>query len=78
MPDANSSALVLDRKHLARFFAKIQVNLETGCWEWTGATRSQGYGVFAINRKTQVAHRVAYRAFAGPIEGGLEIDHLCR
>lgn len=61
----------------ANFWSKVRVN-ELGCWEWTAAKNSRGYGCFAINAKSQLAHRVSYIALVGPIAEGLQIDHLCR
>jgi hypothetical protein len=54
---------------------------EDGCWLWTGAVNSAGYGVIGLGRKDQgngYVHRVAYEHFVGPIPAGLVIDHLCR
>lgn len=48
------------------------------CWAWTGAINSRGYGCVAVNRKSQLTHRVAYQLLVGPIPAGLQIDHLCR
>lgn len=59
-----------------RFTAKTAT--ETGCIVWTGAVNSKGYGCFAINRVSQLAHRVAYEAVHGPIPEGMTLDHLCR
>jgi hypothetical protein len=30
------------------------------------------------NKRTALAHRVAYEALVGPIPDGMTIDHLCR
>lgn len=48
-----------------------------GCWLWTGA-RTGGYGVFGFDGGTVVAHRAAFYLCVGPIDQGLELDHLCR
>ena len=50
-----------------------------GCWVWTGAVSTGGYGRIGIdgNRLAQ-AHRVAYQLYVGPIPEGLHVDHLCR
>jgi hypothetical protein len=48
------------------------------CWIWTGAKIKHGYGHFRLNRKSILAHRVAYEWLVGPIPEGLEPDHLCR
>lgn len=58
-----------------RFEAKCIPEPNSGCWLWFGAWSPQtGYGF--ING--DLAHRVSYRLFTGPIPGGLQIDHLCR
>lgn len=47
----------------ARFWNKVNVIPESNssaCWEWTGATISNGYGVASIgNGDTMLAHRYA-------------------
>jgi hypothetical protein len=69
-----------------RFWAKVdcdgpkQPGFSTPCWLWTAST-SQGYGRFGNwddRSRTQLAHRVAYEMFVGPVPSGLTIDHLCR
>jgi hypothetical protein len=61
------------------FHAKFQVITETGCWIWTAALSSKGYGVLGIgNRKIQSAHKFSYEHFIGKVEEGLVLDHLCR
>jgi hypothetical protein len=49
-----------------------------GCWLWIGGKTRGGYGKFQLCSKTCLAHRVAYELFIGPIDCGLQIDHLCR
>lgn len=46
----------------------------TPCHVWYGRMGSHGYGMYGKN----LAHRVAYEANNGRIEGDLTIDHLCR
>ena len=41
-----------------RFYDKVSKR-ENGCWEWQGATRDTGYGVFRIDGKLYSAHRVS-------------------
>jgi hypothetical protein len=57
--------------------SKITVNDGTGCWEWTAATSSSGYGVGTVRGQTTSAHRLTYMELVAPIPEGLEIDHLC-
>lgn len=68
-----------------RFWAKV-VEGEAGCWLWTGAVSSQGYGnAYRPDREGgsatspfQHAHRYAYEALRADIPSGLALDHLCR
>lgn len=64
---------------LRRFMAKVQV-VESGCWEWQGWLRRDGYGIFAPKRGFQFrAHRWYFEAAVGPIpEQTPHLDHLCR
>lgn len=54
----------------------------TGCWLWYGPAMSKtdprlSYGLWR-NGRHRYAHRVAYERWKGPIQDGLQIDHLCR
>jgi hypothetical protein len=51
----------------------------SGCWMWTGSRHTKGYGLFHVNTdlRMQLAHRVSYELFIGPIPEGLDIGHLC-
>lgn len=64
-----------------RFWARLAVNEETGCWEWQGARQSAGYGNLGVGveGKTRwyLVHRFFYEALAEPITDGLTLDHLC-
>lgn len=63
-----------------RFWAKVDFAPEhhPGCWLWTGATTSFGYGVFMITKgKFEGAHRVVYRLTHGAIPEGLQVLHIC-
>lgn len=61
-----------------RFWEKVNKNGPNGCWLWTAATRSLGYGVITDDAGRQwAAHRMAWTMLVGPIPVGLEIDHLC-
>lgn len=68
-------------KAIDRFTAKYEVDSETGCWHWTGATKGNGYGSFGVSRgswrRVVYAHRWAYEYFIGPIPEGLFVCHRC-
>ena len=50
---------------LNRFLGST-VDPDTGCWLWDGAT-TVGYGRIKRNSRIDMAHRVSYEIFVGPI-----------
>jgi len=50
----------------------------TGCWLWTGALDTSGYGIFTHLDTNVGAHRWSYQHHIGPVPEGLVLDHLCR
>lgn len=51
---------------------------ETGCWEWTGCIKPNGYGRLTVNRKQVHAHRFALEAFTGLTpQAELDVCHKC-
>ena len=48
-----------------------------GCWYFTGARNSHGYGNTWLAGKYIGAHRAAYAIFCGPTPKGMHVDHLC-
>jgi hypothetical protein len=73
MPDLTP---VLERRFRAKY-----VELDNGCWYWTGAQQSRGYGSMGMgprgHLRTHLAHRLAHHWFIGPIPEGMTVDHLC-
>ncbi len=70
-----------------RFMLKVRRGKEyEDCWEWMGSRVGgrQGekygqYGWFRPQKGIQkLAHVYAYELMVGPIQDGLELDHLCR
>ena len=49
----------------------------TDCWHWVGPTNGFGYGRMTSKGRLQVAHRLSYEAFIGPIPDGLYALHKC-
>jgi hypothetical protein len=61
-----------------RVFAKVDASGD--CWEWTAAN-IDGYGAVGRGSReagTMQAHRAVWELLVGPIEDGLQLDHLCR
>lgn len=57
-----------------RFWQKVE-KTET-CWLWRGATFSNGYGHFVVEKKHCLAHRIAWELAYGPIPAGLIVMHV--
>lgn len=55
----------------------------SGCWLWVGSISRNGYGRVNVrlpngHHAPRGAHRVSYELACGPVDGSLDIDHLCR
>lgn len=51
-----------------RFMAKVIPEPNSGCWLWTGALHTSGYGHFGVGGRPVKAHRLSYEMHNGPIE----------
>lgn len=55
----------------------------TACWDWQGSKGSCGYGQFVLDgrrdrKRVRIApYRFIWEHFNGPMDEGLEPDHLC-
>ena len=56
---------------------RIDIDEETGCWNFNGCIQSNGYGRITFKRKTMGAHRWSYEAFNGEIPNGFDVCHRC-
>lgn len=50
---------------------------ETGCWEWMGAPRGDGYPCTSIGGCTVSLCRYSFEIFKGPVPEGLHVLHTC-
>lgn len=62
----------------ASFWARVRQGPTSDCWPWVGTFNRSGYGRVHRWGRQEQTHRVAYELAVGPIEPGMEIDHLCR
>lgn len=61
---------------MKRFWGKVQKT--NGCWLWTAAKYSNGYGAARDqNQRQTTAHRVAWMLKNGDIPTGMYICHTC-
>ena len=67
-------------KDMARFWAKVEADPNSGCWLWSGYCDDapRDYGRFCLRGKMLRAHRVAYHNLISAVPLELEMDHLCR
>lgn len=59
-----------------RLLEKAEPEPNSGCWLWTGAINSHGYGHLHAGRLFRV-HRLAYELFVGEIPPGKWVLHKC-
>lgn len=59
-----------------RLMAKIRIS-ESGCWEWTGQVRRDGYGLIWKDGKAVRAHREMYRLSHPEMLDDAVICHKC-
>lgn len=50
---------------------------EDSCWTWSKSVDEDGYGRFALDGKSQKAHRVAWELVNGPVPDGMCVLHKC-
>ena len=61
---------------LEDFLKKVDKK-DTGCWEWTGAMRRNGYGVIRVQGKMISTHRYSYEQHKSIIPSNLHVCHSC-
>ena len=59
-----------------RFFSKV--NKTDSCWLWTAYCNKEGKGVFKIEGKPMLAHRVSWLLAGNTIPDELIVRHKCR
>ena len=59
----------------SRYWSKVATG--DGCWEWTGARRGRGYGMFWSEVLTVSAHRWMWERTSGVIPARMDVCHRC-
>ena len=67
----------MNRSDLSWWEERASWSAETGCLEWSGAMKGNGYGNVNVQGKNYPAHRLAYLSMIGPIEPGQDVCHSC-
>ena len=58
-----------------RFWAKVRKSPQ--CWEWQAVKSSSGHGMFWLDGKMRLAHRVSWEMSKSAIPPGLCVLHRC-
>lgn len=67
----------MNRPAIERFEEKIERIPFSGCWIWTGALDSGGYGRFLLNGRVDGAHRASFLLMESHIPNGMYVCHRC-
>lgn len=70
-----AAARALSVKLGNRFWEKVEKT--NNCWIWTAAKNRRGYGVFVIDGKQKLAHRISYSLTRGPVPASTVLLHAC-
>jgi HNH endonuclease len=61
----------------------VCIDPNSGCWLWTLALNNGGYGFISftdsaeVRHDNELAHRMSYQEFKGPIPEGKDVAHTC-
>lgn len=55
----------------------IDIDAESGCWNWRGTARENGYMRTTFQRNNWYIHRLSFAAYIGEIAEGLDVCHKC-
>ena len=64
-------------RYRARIASKVDIDKETGCWNWIGNPRENGYCRTSFSKRCWYVHRMAYNVFVGDIPEGADVCHSC-
>ena len=79
-PRSGRAPITLTPTDIEKFWRKVdQSGGDDACWNWNGATNTNGYGQFwvPVAGRNYVAHRVMWTIVNGPIAADIVICHDC-
>lgn len=65
----------LNPKQILKFWQRVEKT--DSCWLWSGCIGANGYGLFYLNGKQVLSHRVSYLLHSGGIPDGKFVLHNC-
>ena len=76
MTEAIQCLEVNDRR-LAQMMNRIEPDMNSGCWLWSGYIARDGYGRLKTGGKVTRVHRLSWALHNGPVPDGFFICHRC-
>ena len=68
----------MNEEKIRSFWNKVNIKSEKECWEWIGAFRPNGYGIFKTKDKNHSSHRLSYELVNGLIsDNNMKVCHKC-
>jgi hypothetical protein len=75
----NSAGMNRSKPYKADRYREEDRGFTSPCWIWQLKLSARtGYGIVRVAGRDWLAHRWYYEQANGPIEDGLQLDHLCR
>lgn len=69
---------MLDFELQNRILIRVQKDMSTGCWNWTGYTHQDGYGKMSYKKYRSISvHRLSHLAFKGEYGDSINTLHKC-
>lgn len=62
---------------MERLLSRVVIDESTGCWLFTGAKNSHGYGTLEFRGRQDIAHRMSWALHRGDIPAGMWVLHRC-
>ncbi|WP_164977948.1 HNH endonuclease signature motif containing protein [Burkholderia pseudomallei] len=83
MPTCKTYAIVFDGPYrqkycspLCQLMGRVEKS-SSGCWNWSGAVGTHGYGVLNMGAGASTTHRTAYLLMNGEIPDNMLVCHSC-
>lgn len=67
----------MNNEEMKSYLMQRCIKQPNGCWEWTKARTSWGYGVFRDGKEMKMPHKEMYRLFRGEVTDNLFVCHSC-
>lgn len=75
---ATAARLAKPQKKQVYFLSRMNIDEQTGCWNWTGYTNEHGYGMMPYAGHSEFVHRVSAHVFLRfDLRSQLFVLHRC-